>query len=226
MIFRRRNTEPDEAPESASAEDQVEAPSARRQGPWDRAETDADTDEKTYVDLGGLVVRGAPGLELRLQVDESSGAVVAVLLAGAESGLELRAFAAPRSTGIWDEVRHDIAAEAARRGGSATELHSGFGVELNVVVPATTPDGRQATQTSRIVGIDGPRWMLRGTFLGKVAEERGADEALEQAFRDVIVVRGDAPMAPRTMLVMRMPETTRSAWEEPIPSPGAHGTEQ
>lgn len=227
MIFRRRRKAgPDEVPENGSVEELVEAPVARSEGPWDRSETDADSDEKTYVDLGGLVVRGAPTLELRLQVDESSGAVAAVLLAGVDSGLELRAFAAPRTSGIWDEVRHDIAAEAARRGGTAAELESDFGLELKVVVPAKTPDGRQATQTSRIVGVDGPRWMLRGTFLGKSAEEVGADEVLEQAFRDVIVVRGDAPMAPRAMLAMRMPDSTRSAWDESIPSPGPSASAQ
>ena len=91
------------------------------------------------------------------------------MLAGPESGLELRAFAAPRWDGIWDDVRKDIAAEAAKRGGTATELDGEFGTELKVVVPVQTPDGRQATQTSRIVGVDGPRWLLRGTFLGKSA---------------------------------------------------------
>lgn len=226
MIFRRRKTEPDEGAERGSLEELAEAPSVRSGGPWDRSETEVDTDDKSYVDLGGLIVKGAPSLELRLQVDESSGSVAAVLLAGVDSGLELRAFAAPRTRGIWDEVSHDIAAEAARRGGAATEMVGAFGPQLQVVVPAQTPDGRVGTQTSRIVGVDGPRWMLRGTFLGKSATDVGADEVLDQAFRDVIVVRGDAPMAPRAMIAMRMPDQSRSAWDDSDSERATHATEQ
>jgi uncharacterized protein DUF3710 len=152
-----------------------------------------------------LVVKGRPGVELRLQVDESTSMVSAALLAGPDSGLELRAFAAPRSGGIWDEVRQDIASEAAKRGGTATEIDGEFGTELKVVVPVQTPDGRQATQQSRIVGVEGPRWLLRGTFLGKSAQDADPDGLVEAAFRDVIVVRGDAAMSPREMVPMQMP---------------------
>ena len=102
------------------------------------------------------------------------------MLAGPDSGLELRAFAAPRCDGIWDEVRKDIAAEATKRGGTATELDGEFGTELKLVVPVQTPDGKQATQTSRIVGVDGPRWLLRGTFLGKSAREPDPEGVVEQ----------------------------------------------
>jgi hypothetical protein len=212
VIFRRKaKDEPEQTgvdaevvADPAPEFDELEVP--RPNGPWDRSETEADEDGEGYLDLGGLVVKGAPGLELRLQVDEQAQSVAAVMLAGPESGLELRAFAAPRWDGIWDEVRDDIAAEAAKVGGSATELDGEFGTELRVVVPVQTPDGKQATQTSRIVGVDGPRWMLRGTFLGKSAIDPDPDGVVERAFRDVIVVRGDGPMAPRDMIAMAMPE--------------------
>jgi len=212
VIFRRKSKDEDveeqfdveeqvdEAPEMA----EVETP--RPDGPWDRDETSADDEDSAYLDLGGLVVRGGPGLELRLQVDEQSQAVTAVMLAGPESGLELRAFAAPRNDGIWDEVREDIAAEAAKHGGTATAQDGEFGTELAVVVPVQTPDGKQATQTSRIVGVDGPRWLLRGTFLGKSATNPDPEGVVEKAFRDVIVVRGTGPMAPREAIAMTMPE--------------------
>jgi hypothetical protein len=183
-----------------------ELETARPRGPWDRAEFAGDADDPSYIDLGGLVVRGAPSLELRLQVDEQAEEVTSVLLAGPESGVELRAFAAPRYEGIWDEVRQDIAAEAAKLGGTATEADGEFGTELRLVVPIQTPDGRKATQTTRVVGVDGPRWLLRGTFLGKSATAPDPDGLVETAFRDVIVVRGEGPMAPRDMIPMRVPQ--------------------
>jgi hypothetical protein len=227
MIFRRKSKaelededlqldveSTDPAPELGELE------GSRPSGPWDRDETVADAEDGSYMDLGGLVVKGAPNLELRLQVDEQSQSVTAVMLAGPDSALELRAFAAPRHDGIWDEVRADIAAEAAKHGGTATELDGEFGAELKLVVPVRTPDGKQATQTTRIVGVDGPRWLLRGTFLGKSASNPDPQGVVEQAFRDVIVVRGSDPMAPRDPIAMRMPaseeqvETTEGAEAE------------
>jgi hypothetical protein len=205
VIFRRKSAQPPPEPSADDAALQEELERARPHGPWDRSETDADADDPLYIDLGGLVVHGGPDLELQLQVDEESGVVVAVLLAGKESGLELRAFAAPRSSGIWTDVADDIAAEAARRGGTATVADGEFGSELRVSVPVQTPDGQPARQLSRIVGVDGPRWLLRGTFLGKSAVDPDPDGAVEKAFRDVIVVRGDGPMAPRDVIAMRLP---------------------
>ncbi|HSS67612.1 MAG TPA: DUF3710 domain-containing protein, partial [Nocardioidaceae bacterium] len=216
VIFRRKRDKDDaddgvvddldDAGVEGSGDDLDELETARPRGPWDRSETDADTDGEGYIDLGGLVVRGSAGLELRLQVDEQAQEVSSVMLAAPDSGVELRAFAAPRYDGIWDEVRHDIAAEATKRGGTASERDGEFGVELTLVVPVQTPDGKQATQTSRIVGVDGPRWLLRGTFLGKSATQPDPEGAVESAFRDVIVVRGNGPMAPRDLIPMTVPQ--------------------
>ncbi len=213
MIFRRRSKPADEQSGSDAVEAAVDEHSGRSRGPWDRGETSTDEGDPNYVDLGGLVVRGRAGLELRLQVDEQTQTVASVLLAGPQSGLELRAFAAPRHDGLWDDVRADIAAEATKRGGTATEVDGEWGTELKLVVPVQTPDGRKASQASRIVGIDGPRWLLRGTFLGKSAAEQDPAGELEAAFRDVIVVRGDGPMAPRAMLALTMPSSVEIASE-------------
>ncbi len=211
MIFRRRaSREPNESPEDG--EDVLEElDNPRPRGPWDRTETDADAADETYLDLGGLVVKSRPELELRLQVDEANGLIASVMLAGPESGLELRAFAAPRSGGIWEDVRKDLSAEAARHGGTATEVDGEFGVEVRLMVPVQGPDGRTATQQSRIVGVEGPRWLLRGTFLGRSAVEPDPEGEVESAFRDVIVVRGGAPMAPRDLIAMTMPAAARDA---------------
>lgn len=212
MKFRRKNTESTEQaaePTAAASTPVASTPADRPSGPWDASEVDVDEADENRVDLGGLVVKGRPGLELRLQVDEATQQVAAVLLVGGEGALELRPFAAPRNGGIWDDVRKKIAAETARRGGTATEKDGEFGTELHVVMPVKTPEGQNATQPSRVLGIEGPRWLLRATLLGRPAVEPDREHELEQAMRDVVVVRGTSPMAPGEPLPLVMPSNAR-----------------
>ncbi len=226
MIFRRRSDkgEPNEVdPREADLDELDELEENRPRGPWDREETTVDEEDEGYVDLGGLVVKGLEGVELRLQVEDQQGTIASVMLAGPDSGLELRAFAAPRSGGIWDEVRADIAAEATRLGGTASESDGEFGTELTLKVPVQTPDGKQATQPSRIVGVEGPRWLLRGTFLGRSALQPDPEGPLETAFRNVIVVRGNEPMAPRDMIRMQMPAQAQAQMLDQVQDPEDDG---
>ncbi len=194
----------------------------RPKGPWDIDDVDdaaVSEEDPNIVDLGGLVVRGQPGLEMRLQVDERDQAVVAVLLVSEEGAVELRAFAAPRNESIWDDVRREIGAETTRRGGTATEQQGEFGTELQLVVPVQSPEGQHSQQVSRVVGVSAPRWLLRGTFLGRPAQQPDPQGALEAAFRDVVVRRGEAPMAPRNAIPLQMPPGAA-----PVDEPG--GPEQ
>ena len=208
----------DEGPGEGAAQQGL-PPLPSGDGPYDADDVDLDhTSRRGRVDLGGMVLRPGQGVELRLQVDETSKAVVAaILLAGEQGGsaMELRCFAAPRSTGLWDEVRGDVAAESARRGGTATETRGPFGTELAVSVPVQTADGTTTTQASRIVGIDGPRWFLRATFLGRAATDPEAARPLEAALRDAVVVRGRQPMAPRDFIPLRLPPEARRSQDQP-----------
>lgn len=216
MKFRRKSTE---QPAPVQEDDVVTASpeqptgeGARANGPWDAGEVDLQGEEDGQrIDLGGLLVKGRPGYELRLQVDEKSQQVAAVLLIGPEGAAELRPFAAPRGGGIWDDIRRQIAAETSRRGGTATEAEGRFGTELRVVMPARTPEGQPATQPSRVLGIEGPRWLLRATLLGRPAMEPDTEHELEAAVRDVVVVRGTGPMAPGEPLPLVMPANARPA---------------
>ncbi len=218
MKFRRNKsdqvgTEEGVDTEQVSEQDeQATAPAgegARARGPWDSSEVTMDEEDPTRVDLGGLVVTGRPGLELRLQVDEKTQQIAAVLLIGKEGAVELRPFAAPRSADIWGDIRKQIAAETTRRGGTATEATGTYGPELQVVMPVTTPEGKPATQPSRVLGISGPRWLLRATLLGKPAMQPDENGDIESALRDVVVVRGNEPMAPGDPLPLTMPANAR-----------------
>lgn len=215
MRIRRRQTEETPDPETASGvtepdvaeagADEERLPGPRAAGPWDSSEVTVDPEDPTKVDLGGLIVTGRPGLELRLQVDEGRGQVAAVLLAGPEGAVELRPFAAPRNGDIWDDARKSLAAEVTRQGGTATEADGPFGPELRVVMNVTTPEGKAAAQPSRVLGIAGPRWLLRATLFGKPAVQPDPDSEVEAALRDVIVVRGSQPYPPGEALPLTVP---------------------
>ena len=140
---------PTDAPGSDDAADaadvhgsgQTDSPVAGSQkpGPFDRSEVDG-LDGR--LDLGSLWVTGAPGMELRLEVEQESQKVVGVTAVLGESAVQLQAFAAPRSDGIWLDIRHEIAASITSQGGTADMTSGPFGAELQARMPGQGPDGR------------------------------------------------------------------------------------
>jgi Protein of unknown function (DUF3710) len=210
--FRRKSAQPDpEAADPATAEvaDEPSGEPADPEGPFDVGDLPDDGVER--VDLGSLLIAPESGRELRLQVDEATQAVQAVLLAGPDGALELRAFAAPRNGDLWTEVRPQLAADLARRGGTATEREGRFGTELVCELSVQTPEGRAASQSSRIIGINGPRWMLRGTFLGRPATDFDNAAAWEDTLAKVAIRRGDHAMPAGDPLPVVLPESARRA---------------
>lgn len=179
-------------------------PAGPATGPFDVDELPEDG--LARLDLGSLLVAPSEDRELRVQVDEKSGAVRAVLLASEAGALELRAFAAPRNGDLWSEIRPQIAADAARRGGTATEREGRFGTELVCEVRMTRPDGQTGTQTSRVIGINGPRWLLRATLLGDPAREPEAAASWEDAIAQVAVRRGGHAMPVGEQLPLTLPD--------------------
>lgn len=175
-------------------------------GPRDVDEVDDDVER---LDLGSLLIEPEPGRELRLQVDESTGEVQAVMLAGADGAVELRAFAAPRNGDLWSTVRPQIAAELAQHGGVADEREGRFGPELVCRMPVQLEDGTTATQPSRVIGINGPRWMLRATLLGRPAMEVEGTEDWEESITKVVVRRGEGAMPVGDALPVVLPPDAR-----------------
>lgn len=181
-------------------------PSPRAGGPWDSSEIDVPEDDSSYVDLGGLIVKGRTGFELQIPTEPDSGAPRAVMFVAEDSVVEVLVFAASRSAGLWDDVRAEITQEAERLHGEVEEIDGSFGTELQVQVPVQTEDGSPGTRPSRIIGVDGPRWLLRATFMGREAVQPVAGSVLESALRDVVVVRGKDAMAPREQIKVVLPE--------------------
>jgi hypothetical protein len=68
------------------------------------------------------------------------------------------------------------------------------------------PDGNQALQPSRIIGVNGARWMLRGTFLGQPAVEPEQAQDWEDALAAVVVHRGSHAMPVGDALPLTLPD--------------------
>jgi uncharacterized protein DUF3710 len=177
-------------------------------GPFDAKDVE-DLDQREGIDLGSLVITPAGPMEMRLQVDEDSGEVIAAVLVDETGALELRAFAASRGGGAWDELRPRISAETARMGGTSTEEEGTFGTELVCVVPMQLPDGQPGSQVSRISGHEGPNWLLRATLMGQPAAEPETAGPWEETIRSVVVRRGREAMAPGAPLRLTLPPDAR-----------------
>lgn len=233
-LFRRKSgendtpgDEPDE-PVDATPEDADRAPVAapgagRENGPWDLAEV-SDPAAGGRVDLGGMWLPGRPGLEVRVEADQQTSQVVAVTLVLGDGALQVQPFAAPRTEPIWAEVRAEIRAGITAQGGTADEVEGPLGTELRTKVPVRAADGSSGVQPARFVGVDGPRWFLRGVITGRAATEPGADADLIALFRDIVVVRGNAPMAPRDPIPLELPAVpAEAAPAEPAEPTGPKG---
>lgn len=177
---------------------------ADQRGPWDVGDVDG---RGRRVDLGALWVPGRDGMELRMEVEKTSRVVTAAAVSLHGSAMQLQVFAAPRSRGIWDEIRAEIGEGITKQGGTVDDLPGPFGRELLARVPVRTPEGRTGHRPARFIGHDGPRWFLRGVLTGRAAVDPEQAAELEAVFADVVVVRGPEPRTPRELLPLRMPGT-------------------
>jgi hypothetical protein len=178
-------------------------------GPYDEA--DAPDDGIARIDLGSVRLPALPGMDLRVELNPQQKVIGATLRAG-NSLLQVSAFAAPRVGGIWDDVRAELATSASGQGAVLREVEGPFGPELAGTILAPAPPQPGATtppqpvrRPTRFLGVDGPRWFLRGMISGPAAEDAEAAQPLETAFRGIVVVRGSEPMPVREQLPLRLP---------------------
>lgn len=228
----------DEETDAVEADD---APAtAGEGGPWDSEDS---YPELQRLDFGAMRVPVGPGLGFQVnfeatEVDEEGnpldGRPVAVLVQHAESVLQLQAFAAPKRSGIWEDIRKETAAEIEEQAQGQTQQGDGpFGPELLAMIPAPLTEEvlaempqevreqipaevmeqGYAWQPIRFLGVDGPRWFLQGVVQGAAIEDEEQWQVLEDVFRNIVVVRGEQPMPPRELLELTLPQEFSEAGE-------------
>ena len=214
---------PDADPEPDLTGAQARAPGRHRasppedegSGPWDGAGT---FPQRERLDFGSLLVPVHEGLDVQVNMAEDTGVWVTVVRG--DNAMQLQAFAAPKTSGLWDEVRQEIAEEVAKSGGDSQEAQGPFGAELHARVRPSGEGRRQQLEQVRFLGADGPRWFLRGVISGPAARHPELARPFEQLFADVVVVRGDHPAPPRDLLEIRLPEEARRALQEQLEQEG------
>ncbi|WP_226997080.1 DUF3710 domain-containing protein [Tessaracoccus aquimaris] len=204
----------EEAPELSEPEAQARAwddEFDREEGPFDIAEVDleADEDDVTRLDLGSIIVTPFEGMTIQLQVNRDTNVVQSILVGDGESGLEVAAFAGPTKSSMIPEIREEIIKATAQQQGQIAVSQGPFGSELRRALPVKDPNGNAATHLSRTWMVSGPGWLLRGVLLGKATfepENEDAQVALFEFFSNIVVRRGTAPVAPGSLLPMKVPE--------------------
>ncbi|MDZ5443212.1 DUF3710 domain-containing protein [Micromonospora sp. 4G57] len=185
-------------------------PAAPSRGPYDVSEAP----DMPRLDLGSLQIPAVPDVEVRVQADPQ-GVIQQVVLVHGENALQLGVFAAPRSEGIWDEVREEIRQSLFNDGAAAREVEGEYGTELHARV--RTPDG---LTDLRFVGIDGPRWMVRGVYQGAAATDPASAGPLAVCLDNLVVDRGHEAKPVREPLPLRLPREMAEQAGQENPAPG------
>lgn len=114
-------------------------------------------------------------------------------------------------------MREELREQVTKQGGRVDDHDGTFGPELRAAIPVKgkkTEDGRQLGQRVRFIGVDGPRWVLRGVIRGEGATKPEVMAEAEQLFANIIVVRGEKPVPPNEMLEITVPQEVQEQMEQ------------
>ncbi len=168
------------------------------QGPYDKSDLSA---PQELVDFGSIAFVPNPLVNVRAEIEEGTQRIVAISFDYQDSTLQVQAFAMPKGRAMWEEILEDISSSLENQG-VQKERHSGpFGIELLAEIPL--PD--DVTKTVRMFGVDGDRWLLRGTISGSAIKDLLSKDLLEDIFRGMVVNRGEVPLPPRELLPLVLP---------------------
>lgn len=175
-------------------------------GPFDSSEVEFNG---PYLDLGAIKLPTKDGMQVRVEVEEASQRIVAVTLDFDDSSLQLQAFSAPKSEGLWHTIRQQLSDSVVAQGGSAEARVGSLGPEILAKIPITDASGTQVgTRFTRFVGVDGPKWFLRGVIAGAAITDPKAAADIDDLFRSITVHRDANPLPPGDLLTLQMPGGT------------------
>lgn len=163
-------------------------------GPFDASEMP--DDRRPRLDLGSIRIPVPDGAQVQVEMVPEAAGVRAVHLLTPLGQVTINAYAAPRSGGLWEEVRGELAEQLHTDGAKVGSAPGEWGEELTGVINDVA---------LRFIGVDGPRWMLRGVIAGPRGVAGQSERLLRDIVRGTVVVRGTDPMPVRTPLPLVLP---------------------
>ncbi len=175
-----------------------------RTGPSD---SDGEPAPKGYLDLGALYVPRVPGLQLRGKFEKDKKVLSRMLLVLGQTGITVSVAAAPKSGGAWEELSEQIEGAITAAGGKVARVEGPYGTELDARIAGALPDGTLGYTPLRIVGVEGPRWLVRLDIQGTaISGDEEAREAAEDLIDALIVNRGPEPKIRFELLPFQLPQ--------------------
>jgi hypothetical protein len=172
------------------------------------------------IDLGGMVIAPQQGIDIQVQADQETGVVSQVTLTAPNAAAQIQPYAAPKSGGMWNDIRSQIMASITSQGGLAEIVDGRFGQEIL----AQLPQQGGAMQPLRFTAIEGERWLLRVVYLGTAARSEEAAKDLEAMVRKIEIVRGDIAMPSGAPIPLQLPTVVDTPSVE-LPDPFERGPE-
>lgn len=167
-------------------------------GPFDISEL---IQVRPSIDFGAIQLPMRDDVVYKLEVEEASNRIVALTVEHHGSTLQLQAFSAPGAEGVWHEIRSSLEQSIRSQGGSTESVVGPLGPELNAQIP--TQEG--GFRLAKFIGVDGPKWFLRGVITGLALGDILSMSYMIDIFRSVAVVRGSSPMPPKELLELVAP---------------------
>jgi hypothetical protein len=167
-------------------------------GPFDVTEL---VQVRPTIDFGAIQLPMRDDVTYKLEVESSTNKIVALTVEHKGSALQLQAFSAPAAEGAWHEIRASLEQSILAQGGRTESVVGPLGPELNAQIP--TSDG--GTRLAKFIGVDGPKWFLRGVITGLALGDTLSMSHVIEIFRSAVVIRGSSPMPPKELLELVAP---------------------
>lgn len=182
-------------------------------GPFDIK--DVETVEGMH-NFGVLNLPMEPGVRVQFTINKRTRAAMGALAQLAGSSISINVYAAPKSAGLWPDIRDELAESITKGGGTANFREGPFGPEVEAMIPKKEVN---EVRHVRYVGVDGPRWFLRAALEGEAVTNADTRELAYDYLRKVVVDRGKDPYPVRDQLELTMPDSAKARVEEKLGKP-------
>jgi hypothetical protein len=181
--------------------DKLSPPDRSENGPFDVSEIGL---LAPYLDFGSIRISPQQDVAIKADIEESTKRIVSISLETEGHRLQLQAFAASKMEGLWAQAMVAIEEGVRIQGGLADQIQGALGPELRVQT-SVIENGLKLLRESRFVGVDGPKWFLRGVLTGPELYSEARYMSLIALFRAVAVSRGELPLPPGDLLPISLP---------------------